>query len=463
MEPLKLKDIAKAIGQFSTSEQTVERISTDTRAIIPRSVFLALKGERYDGHQFAQQAVNEGAIAIIAESPVSVSNGIPVFTVPSTRGALLQLAQYYRMRFQIPIIAVTGSVGKTTTKEMIVAALSVRYRTLKTEANLNNEIGLPKTLLRLDHTIEAAVVEMGMDDFGQIHNMSMAALPSIAVITNIGHCHIQTLGSQAGILKAKMEILDGMDDASPVILNGDDPLLAEEAAKLKNPVLLYGIDAPDCDIRAVDIEEGEFGLRFRVTVPSMKLNVPVAIPAYGRHLVLDALAAFAVGMMLQVDPADMAEGLSAYVPSGMRQHIVHASGITVVEDCYNASPDSVQATLRALQHMSTGRKLAVLGDMLELGDYTEEGHRTCGRCAAELGIPILAVGEASRFTAEEARSHGGTAEWFPDKESAAEPLLQMLRPGDTVLFKASHGIHMEELMTRIYAVWTKESEPSAEK
>ena len=218
MEPIKLKHIAEAIGIMNESEREIERISTDTRTIVPGSLFLALKGERFDGHQFAQQAVEAGAEAIIAEAPVKVSRHIPVFTVKSTHAALLQLAKYYRMQFDIPVIAVTGSVGKTTTKEMIVAVLSQKYRTMKTEANLNNQIGLPKTLLRLDHTVQAAVVEMGMDGFGQIHNMSMTAVPSAAVITNIGHSHIQNLGSQEGIVKAKLEIADGMDENAPLVL-----------------------------------------------------------------------------------------------------------------------------------------------------------------------------------------------------------------------------------------------------
>lgn len=455
MEPMKLKDIAEAIGLRCESEREIERISTDTRTIVPGSLFLALKGDRFDGHQFAQQAVDAGAEAIIAEAPVQVSRYIPVFTVKSTRTALLQLANRYRMQFDIPVIAVTGSVGKTTTKEMIVAVLSQRYRTMKTEANLNNQIGLPKTLLKLDHTIEAAVVEMGMDDFGQIHNMSVSAAPSAAVITNIGHSHIQTLGSQEGILKAKLEIVDGMDENAPVILNGDDPLLAGAASNLKNPVLLYGIDNPECDIRAEDICETESGLQFWITVPSMNVKTPVTLPAYGRHHVLDALSAFAVGLLLQVAPESIAEGLAQYVPTGMRQHIVKASGITVVEDCYNASPDSVCATLQALTTMGNGRKIAVLGDMLELGDYTEEGHRRCGACAAQKEVELIAVGASSRFTAEEARTQNGRVQWFATKAEAVPALLAMLQPGDTVLFKGSHGVHMEELIERVYQVWPK--------
>ena len=456
MEPIKLKNIAEAVGVQNDSEREVLRISTDTRTIIPQSVFLALKGERFDGHRFVQQAADAGAEALIVEQPVTVKQDIPVFLVKSTRGALLQIARYYRMQFDIPVIGVTGSVGKTTTKEMIVAAISPKYHTLKTEGNLNNQIGLPQTLLRMDRTTEAAVVELGMDDFGQIHNMSMSAVPSVSVITNIGHCHIQTLGSQEGILKAKLEIVDGMEETSPVILNGDDPLLAKAAPGLKNAVLLYGIDNPECDVRAENIRETESGLHFDVVVPSMDLRTAVHVPAYGRHHVLDALSAFAVGMLLQVAPEQMAEGLSQYRPTGMRQHIVPASGIRVVEDCYNASPDSVCATLQALTTMGTGRKIAVLGDMLELGGYTEEGHRRCGAKAAELKLELVAVGESSRFTAEEARKHGGSVQWFATKEEAAAPLLAMLKTGDTVLFKGSHGVHMEELIERVYTVWAKD-------
>ena len=455
MEPIKLKNVAEAIGMRSESEREVERISTDTRTIVPGSVFLALRGDRFDGHRFVRQAVAAGAEAVIVEEPIKGNLHVPVFEVPSTRAALLQIAHYYRLQFDIPVVAVTGSVGKTTTKEMVVAALAGKYRTLKTEANLNNQIGLPKTLFRLDHTVQAAVVEMGMDQAGQIHNMSMAAAPSIAVITNIGHCHIQNLGSQEAILHAKLEILDGMDPNSPAVLNGDDPLLAGAAPSIKNPVLLYGIDSPDCDIRAEHIVETEHGLSFEIAVPSMQLRTAVQLPAFGRHLVLDALAAFAVGLLLQVPPAVMAEGLGHYVPSGMRQHIVPASGITMVEDCYNASPDSVCATLQALSAMGGGRKIAVLGDMLELGDYAEEGHRRCGRCAAELGIPLVAVGELSQWTADEARAHGGEAQWFAAQDAAGQALCAALRAGDTVLFKASHAMHMENLMAQVYAVWPK--------
>ncbi|MDD6175306.1 MAG: UDP-N-acetylmuramoyl-tripeptide--D-alanyl-D-alanine ligase [Firmicutes bacterium] len=460
MEQITLQNAARAIGAECREETEVLSVCTDTRAITPGCLFVALRGERFDGHDFAAEAAKAGAAGIVCEHEVSGTGRTPVLMVKSTQGALLQLARYYRSLFSIPMVGVTGSVGKTTTKEMIVAAISPKYQTMKTEGNLNNQIGLPKTLFRLNHTIEAAVIEMGMDHFGQIHNLSMTAAPTISVITNIGHSHIMNLGSQEGILKAKLEILDGMDLNAPVVLNGDDPLLAGAAEKIGNPVLLYGIRNPACDVRAENVRETESGLEFDVCVASLDSRTPVHLPAYGIHHVYDALAAFSVGLLLQVEPDRMADGLAGYVPSGMRQHIVRAGGLTVVEDCYNASPDSVKASLAALRAMPcTGRRIAVLGDMLELGDYTERGHRECGRAAAENGTDLLvACGRDARFCAEEAEKAGILTEYFEEKPEAAQFLQNSLRAGDLVLVKASHGSHLEELLDAVYSRFERETE-----
>lgn len=452
MEQITLQNVARAIGAECREQADVLAVCTDTRTITPGCLFIALRGERFDGHDFAAAAAKAGAAGIVCEREVSGTGRTPLLMVKSTQGALLQLARYYRSLFNIPLVGVTGSVGKTTTKEMIVAAISPKYQTMKTEGNLNNQIGLPKTLLRLNHTVEAAVIEMGMDHFGQIHNLSMTAVPTISVITNIGHSHIMNLGSQEGILKAKLEILDGMDLNAPVVLNGDDALLAGASEKIGNPVLLYGIRNPACDVRAKNVRETESGLEFEACVASLDSSTQVRLPAYGIHHVYDALAAFSVGLLLQVEPAQMAEGLAAYVPSGMRQHIVHAGELTVVEDCYNASPDSVKASLAALQAMPcSGRRIAVLGDMLELGDYTERGHRECGRAAAANNVDLLvACGRDSRFCAEEAKNAGVPTEYFEEKPEAAQFLRNSLRAGDLVLVKASHGSHLEELLEVIY-------------
>lgn len=456
MEELTLELVAAAIGATCNKQTEVLSICTDTRTIVPGSVFLALKGERFDGHDYAAQAAKAGAVAIICEHPVNGVKGIPVLQVKSTYGALLQIAKAYRNRFAVPVIAVTGSVGKTTTKEMIVAALSKKLSTMKTEGNLNNEVGLPKTLLRLNHTVEAAVVEMGMDHAGQIHNMSVAAEPTISVITNIGLCHIQNFDSQEGILKAKLEIVDGMDENAPVVLNGDDPFLSKAAVSLKNPALLYGIESETCDVRATNICEHENGISFEIQIASTEHRIPVTLPVYGIHHVYDALAAFSVGCLLQVPAELIAEGLSEYVPEGMRQHRVSASGITVVEDCYNASPAAVQASLSALKAMRGERKIAVLGDMLELGNHSEQGHRECGKAVAANEIPLLvAFGKDSAFTAEEAKKAGVETYWFAEKADAAAKLLELLKVGDTVLFKASHSIRMEDVLQQVYAKWPK--------
>lgn len=460
MEQITLQDAARAIGASCAEQADIQSVCTDTRAITPGCLFVALSGERFDGHDFAAAAAKAGAAGIVCEHEVHDTGHTPVLMVKSTQGALLQLARYYRSLFVIPLIGVTGSVGKTTTKEMIVAAISPKYNTMKTEGNLNNQIGLPKTLFRLDHTVEAAVVEMGMDHFGQIHNLSMTAVPTISVITNIGHSHIMNLGSQEGILKAKLEILDGMDTNSPVVLNGDDALLAGAAAKIKNPVLLYGIENDSCDVRAKNVQETESGLEFDACVASLNSCTHVRLPAYGIHHIYDALAAFSVGLLLQVEPEKMASGLAAYVPSGMRQHMVRAGEITVVEDCYNASPDSVKASLAALHTMPcSGRRIAVLGDMLELGDYTEPGHRECGSAVATNKLDLLiACGKSSQFCAEEAKAAGVYTEYFAEKPEAIDFLLQALQPGDLVLVKASHGSHLEEILEAIYVKFPRNPE-----
>ncbi len=459
MEQITLQNVARAIGAECREQTDVLAVCTDTRAITPGCLFIALRGERFDGHDFAAVAAKAGAAGIVCEHEVSGTGRTPLLMVKSTQGALLQLARYYRSLFRIPLVGVTGSVGKTTTKEMIVAAISPKYQTMKTEGNLNNQIGLPKTLFRLNHTVEAAVIEMGMDHFGQIHNLSMTANPTISVITNIGHSHIMNLGSQEGILKAKLEILDGMDINAPVVLNGDDALLAGAAGKIENPVILYGIRNPDCDVCAKNIRETESGLEFEACVASLGSSTRVCLPAYGIHHVYDALAAFSIGLLLQVEPAQIAEGLAGYVPSGMRQHIVHAGELTVVEDCYNASPDSVKASLAALKAMPcSGRRIAVLGDMLELGDYTERGHRECGRAAAENRVDLLvACGRDSRFCAEEAKNAGVPTEYFEEKPEAAQFLKNNLRAGDLILVKASHGSHLEELLEVIYERFGREA------
>ena len=322
MEKLSLREIVKAVdGKFEGAESAdldILSVSTDTRKITPGSLFIPIKGERFDGHDFIETAYAAGAAAVLSEIPVPGHECVVI--VSDTRKAYLDLASYYRRRFPVTVVGVTGSVGKTTTKEMIADVLESQYHTLKTEGNLNNEIGLPATLLQLDSSYRAAVIEMGMSAFGEISRLSRCSAPNIGVITNIGESHIEYLGSREGILKAKLEILDGMDPHAPLILNADNDLLSGVINDLAREMIYYGIDNPNAEIRAIDIVEQNMTTKFDILYYGKTIHA--VIPTVGKHNVLNALAAFTVGFVLDIAPEQIVEALSRYVPSGMRQKIV---------------------------------------------------------------------------------------------------------------------------------------------
>ena len=449
MKTMTIKEIAMAVGIPCRAEGEISEICTDTRAVTSGCLFVAIRGERFDGNDFADEAIRQGAGAVLCERKGNLEHGI-YLVVKDTRIALLRLAEYYAGLFPIPKVGLTGSVGKTTTKEMTAAVLSRCFRTLKTEGNFNNQIGLPKMVFRLDDSIQAAVFEMGMDHAGQISSLSRTVKPDVGIITKIGVSHIENLGSQEGILHAKMEITDGMREGTPLVLNGDDPLLLKAAESCGHPVILFGIDNPSCRVTASHIrQEGEKTF-FLLSV--FEHQISVELPAVGRHQVYDALAAAAAGSFLGVPLDEIARGLSEYVPSGMRQRVVRHKGLIVIEDCYNASPDSIKAALQALASMEgVERKIAVLGDMLELGEYAEKAHRNCGRLAAQSGVDLLfAYGENARFYVEEAEKCGVQGAFYEDKDGLANALLSQLKPGDCVLFKASRGMKLEEVIQKIY-------------
>jgi UDP-N-acetylmuramoyl-tripeptide--D-alanyl-D-alanine ligase len=340
-------------------------------------------------------------------------------------------------------------VGKTTTKEMIAAVLSQKYKTLATQGNLNNEIGLPKMCFRLDSSYEAAVFEMGMSGFGEISRLTDTARPTIGIITNIGVCHIEMLGSREGILKAKMEILEGMDDSAPLIINGDNDLLPSGVAGIPNPVVVCGIDCENADCRAENIIQTENGMNFVISYKGGKY--PVKLPAVGIHNVCNACVAFACGMLMDIAPEQAVKGLAEYVPTGMRQKIVKKGGITVIEDCYNASPDSIKASLQVLSDYKCKRRIAVLGDMKELGDYSLTAHTVCGETAADKHVDILlAYGPESEGYINGACGRIPCALHFNDKEELAAKLCEMLREGDAVLVKGSRAMKLEDVITKIY-------------
>lgn len=448
MKQLKISEIANAIGGICSGDAVVNGICIDSRLAQKGLLYIAIKGENFDGHDFTKSAFANGAAAAIISHDVDC-DGIFI-RVQDTRKALIALAHWFRCTFDIPFVGLTGSVGKTTTKEMTWAVLSEKYNTIKTEGNLNNDIGLPRTLLRLEADTEAAVIEMGMSNAGEISVLSQTTEPTIAIISNIGVSHMESLGSRENILKAKLEILDGLRDGCPIMLNGDDPYLV--SVKIEDrPVFYYGIDDQTCDYRATDIEQHDNETSFNVIFDGGKVQ-KIVIPTIGIHNVYNALAAFGTGMQLGVTPEQAAEGLLKYVPSGMRQRVKTVGGIKFIEDCYNASPDSQRAALKMLSSVNAKRKIAVLGDMLELGRISVEAHSNAGLLAAKNKIDVLMTyGENSLATAENAVKCGvPVVKSFLDKKELADALFEILEEGDTVLFKASRGMALEDVINDLY-------------
>lgn len=447
MQTLSLKNIAEKIGAEITGDCEFTGVSIDSRTVNPGDLYIAIKGENFDGHSFCEGAVKNGAVAVMCHKEVDVD--CPKIIVDDTQEGFLALASCYRDMFSFPVVGLTGSVGKTTTKEMISAALSSCLNTLKTEGNLNNQIGVPKTLMRLDSSFEAAVVEMGMDDKGQISALSRCAKPTCAVITNIGVSHLENLGSREGILAAKLEILEGLKEGAPIFLNGDDPYLM--SAQIEDrPVIYYGINNSVCKYKAENIQLKGVSTTFDILYDGK--TQPVEIPTIGKHNVYNAVAAFAVAVENNIPASSAVEGLLNYEPSGMRQRINEKGGITFIEDCYNASPDSVRAAINTLASLENPRKIAVLGDMLELGSVSDDSHKNSGVLAAKKGIDaVFTYGESSLLTSLKASELGITdSENFKTHEALAKKLLSFLKPGDAVLFKASRGMKLENVINLVY-------------
>jgi UDP-N-acetylmuramoyl-tripeptide--D-alanyl-D-alanine ligase len=428
---------------------TVKGVSRDSRAIAKGCLYIALKGERYDGHDFIDSALASGAAAAISHKEYAGEK--PVIVVKDTRQALTRLAGGYRRLFSPVTVALTGSVGKTTTKEMTAAVLSARCKTLKTAGNLNNEIGVPLTLLELDESYGAAVVEMGMSHAGEISRLSLLARPDIGLITNIGTSHIEFLGSRENIRKAKLELLDGLRPGGDIVLNGDDEYLKFCPESEGFHRVYYGVENPSAEVRAVNIESGSEGSRFVIVYPGGKVKAETILA--GKHNIYNALAAFAVGLCAGVNAEAAAEALKTVGPEGMRQRIYTLGEVTVIEDCYNANPDSMRAALAVLNSFPR-RKVALLGDMLELGDYSAKAHRELGGEAAEAADIVVAVGSFSREVAFGAKEAGMAPDkiYTPEREAAPELLKGLLRDGDVLLVKGSRGMRMEELIKRYAAM-----------
>ena len=408
----------------------------DSRLVEPGHLFVALQGAR-DGHDFIPMAMEKGAAAALGERQLP---GVPMIVVKNSLRALGDIARGYRgtLPDRLRVVGVTGSVGKTTTKEMIACALSTVLRTRKTEKNYNNDIGLPMTVLDLQSDTEAAVIEMGMNHFGEISYLTSIARPNVAVITNIGTMHIENLGSREGICRAKLEILEGLDKDGIVVLCGDEPLLRR--AETHRRTYYFGIDT-ECDLTASDLEELPGGVRFRAT--GFGRSWDVELPVEGRHNVYNALAAMLAARCADLPMEAAVSGLRYFENTGNRQKIYGQDGFTVIADCYNAGPESMAAALSILARRTGGRRIAVLGDMLELGDHAPGAHERVGKLAAESAELVLCYGPLSRFTAEAA---GDKGRHFDSHEALIAALKAEARPGDALLFKGSHGMHMERVL-----------------
>jgi UDP-N-acetylmuramoyl-tripeptide--D-alanyl-D-alanine ligase len=456
LESITLDFIVNAVNgslQGQCKENLIKEVCTDTRKISEGCLFIALKGEKYDGHDFIVEAFKKGAAAVISEKHITHPDGA-VITVESTKTALLKLACAYRQNFNIPVVGITGSVGKTSTKEMVYAALSCKYKTHKNEGNLNNEIGMPMSAFGLDKSFKAAIFEMGMSNFGEISRLTQVAKPSVGIITNIGISHIEKLGTQQGILKAKLEILDGMDENSILILNGDDKLLFDKIPEIKHKIITYGINNTECNVVGKNIKQQDYSTSFDIEY--QHTNTQTVIPTLGVHNAYNALAAFAAGIHIGMAPREVSEGLAAYKTYGMRQKFVNYKGVTIIEDCYNASPDSMNAAFDVLMAIKNdGAKFAVLADMLELGNHTEQSHINVGKAAAKKGVDILlAYGDNAKHYCEgftiENPNKSANCLYFKDKQELAEFIRNIMNSGDTLLFKGSRGMKLEEVLAKLY-------------
>ena len=462
MEPLKIWEIVKAVkGTLiqGSAETEVHDVVTDTRAIQPGMFFVPLKGERFDGHNFVKEALAKGAVGFVTEQELSIVSGeVCIIKVKDTLEALQDIAAYYRSKFPIPFIGITGSVGKTTTKDMIAKVLEQRYCIHKTKGNFNNEIGLPLTVFGLRNEHQIGITEMGMSGFGEISRLVYVAKPETAVITNIGLSHIEKLGSQDNILKAKMEIFENLSDNGVAVLNGDDSNLFRLKGTLGFKVLYYGINNLENDYRAVNIIHHDDNMTFDTTIDGKVYTITV--PVMGEHNIYNSLAAIAVGLRYGMDIQEIAKGIAEFVPGNMRLNIFECKGIKVIEDCYNASPTSVEAALKVLKQLNSKRKIAILGDMLELGEWTESSHRDIGRFTQENNADYLfAVGKYAERIKEGALNAGMPSERvysFKDNNEINQTLESFLQQGDAVLVKGSRGMKMENISGYIRSAYLGE-------
>ncbi len=456
---LTLENVLKATNGLSDFKENIvfSGISTDTRSISKGELFVAIKGEQFDGHNYLQQAIDMGAAGVLVSEEVELPKNIVIVRVDDTLKAYQGIAHFYRMSFPaLKVVAITGSNGKTSTKDMVAACLASKYKIIKTQGNFNNEIGLPMTLFNLKADTEIAVVEMGMRGIGQIADLTKIACQDVAVISNVGETHIGELGSLENIAKAKSEILEYLPTNGKAVLNGDLELVRKMANKSAAPIAWFGLESAD-DYIAKDIEVSALGSTFTCLEKETGATAVFHIQQIGIHNVMNALSAIAVGRYFGVQLSDMVKALSSYEITGSRQEIKRFGDYIVINDAYNASPASMEAAFNTVKEMKKAqagksRALAVLADMLELGDGSANAHFRMGELAVAAGIDhILVYGNEAKEIAKGAISKGGQAEHFPSREEAAKRLEEILKAEDIVLLKGSHSMQVDGVIKLVFS------------
>ena len=439
-----IKEICAAVGGtlLQDCDTALTAVTTDSRKVSPGDLFIPLVGERFDGHDYLESALNDGADACLtARKPEKLLEGKGYVLVEDTMAALKALATWHRENCDIPFVQVTGSAGKTTTKEMVAAVLSRRFRTHKTHANLNNQIGTPLTLLEISPEDQAAVIETGMDHFGEIRYMGEMVQPDIAVITNVGDAHVENLGNtRLGVLKAKCEIFENLRPGGIAVLNGDDELLRN--VTLQNNDIIFCGRGENCTVRVTEVEElGIEGLRCTVTTPRHVYRVHVTTP--GGYMIYPAAMSVAIGEYLGLTDEEIAAGITDYRPVGSRMHLIRMSDDRlIIDDCYNANPQSMAEALRLLAATPCDHRLAILGDMKELGELSDDAHRRIGELTAELGIDtVIAIGDKAKYMTE----MNTKAYWFATVEESMDAVRRQFTAGTAALVKASHSMAFERI------------------
>ena len=455
MEALGMTEIADAVAGELINEEDfrIDSISTDTRQLEPGDLFIALLGENFDAHDFLAQAFEKGARAAVVESGREYDVKKPLIKVEDTTRALQDLAAYYLEQLSLTVIAVTGSTGKTTTKDLTASVVKQRYETLKTQGNFNNEIGLPLTLFRLDESHEAVVLEMGMRGVGEIAHLTEIAPPDIGVVTNVGKTHIELLGSVAKIAQAKSELVQSLDEKGTAILNADDERVKAMSELTKANVIYYGINK-EANLKGREIRTLTSPDRVSFQLEVGTKSSEIMLPMPGEYNVYNALAAAAVGRELGIDLAEIKEGLATASLTDKRNQIIKsAQGIKIINDTYNANPTSVRAGLNTLSQIAEGRKIAILGDMLELGEVAEKEHYKLGSVIIEEGIDyLITIGDLALKIAEGAEDKGldkSKIFTYNRKREAIDKIEEIMETDDTILVKASRGMKLEEIVASI--------------